>query len=462
VRIGYASGTRTHQKDFAVAVGAVARLLREKPECRLVLFKDPSSGEGIVIADEFAELADLGAQIEWRDKVALEDLPAEIARFDINLAPLEVGNPFCEAKSELKYWEAALVGVPTVASPTQPYKRAIETGRTGYLAIGEQAWFEALSALAGDGALRARMAHAAYLDVLWRFGPLHHQAAIGSMLDQAGGGRPAARAMLLDLLSAQAPRNLPALPQREILYTHDSLGQADVTVIVPVCNTAHSVCAALDSVAAQTAQVIDLVVIDDVSEDESLPLVLEWVRAHLVRFNRVVVARHVSHAGPGFARNTGFDLAETMFVLPLGTHTLLRPDAAARLAVCLRGSGAAFAYPTMQQFGKDDLRIGDEAFMAARLVGGNFIGAVALVRRDAWAAAGGYDDVKCGLQDYDFWCRLVELGLWGEHLQEVLADDRAHRQSMGDTENEREANEIAPTGDMKKRHPWLDLAVMAA
>ena len=94
VRIGYASGTRTHQKDFAAAVaGAIARLLRENPECRLVLFRDPDSGEGIVIADEFDELADLHAQVEWRDKVALVDLAAEIARFDINLAPLASRQP---------------------------------------------------------------------------------------------------------------------------------------------------------------------------------------------------------------------------------------------------------------------------------------------------------------------------------------------------------------------------------
>jgi glycosyltransferase involved in cell wall biosynthesis len=460
VRIGYASGTRTHQKDFAVAVGAIARVLRANPQCRLVLFKDPASGEGIVIADEFAELAELGAQIEWRDKVALVDLPAEIARFDINLAPLEVGNPFCEAKSELKYWEAALAGVPTVASPTEPYKRAIEHGRTGYLASGEEGWFEALSALAGDAALRKRVAHAAYLDVLWRFGPLHHQAAIGSMLDQARGGRPAARAMLLDLLSAQTPRKLPTIPEREIVYAHDRLGQADVTVIVPVYNYAHYVREALDSVAAQTTQVIDLVIVDDVSKDASLAVVVEWVRAHEARFNRVMVARHASNAGLGYARNTGFDLAETMFVLPLDADNMLRPEAAARLAACLRGSGAAFAYPTIQRFGKDNLLIGDEAFLAARLVSGNFIDAMALVRRDAWAAAGGYDHVKFGWEDYDFWCRLVELGLWGEHVQEILADYRAHEQSMLHTQTDIKANKIALIGDMKKRHPWLDLAAM--
>ena len=60
--------------------------------------------------------------------VPLADLPAEMARFDVSIAPLEVGNVFCEAKSELKYVQAALLDVCTIASPTGPYRRAIRDG----------------------------------------------------------------------------------------------------------------------------------------------------------------------------------------------------------------------------------------------------------------------------------------------------------------------------------------------
>ena len=460
IRIGYASGTRTHQKDFEVAAGAIAATLRANPDCRLVLFRDPNGGEGIVVAEEFEVLADLHEQIEWRDKVLLSDLAGEIARFDINLAPLQVGNPFCEAKSELKYWEAALAGVPTIASPTGPYARCIEHGRTGYLATSQAEWTESLTALVQDTKLRRRIAHAAYIDVLWRFGPLHHQAAIGSMLDQARGGRQAARAMLLDLLSARTGRTAPNLPSHKIIFERDKLGQADVTIIVPVYNYAHYVREALDSAAAQTTPTIDLIVIDDVSKDASLSVILDWANTHADRFNRILVVQHDSNAGLGFGRNTGFDLAETPFVLPLDADNTLRPNAALHLAAALRRSGAAFAYPTIQRFGKDNLLIGDEPFLAARLVSGNFIDAMALVRRDAWAAAGGYDHVRFGWEDYDFWCRLVEAGLWGEHVPEILADYRAHEQSMLHTQTDVKTNKIALTNNMKSRHDWLDTTAM--
>ena len=88
-----------------------------------------------------------------------------------NLAPLEVGNPFCEAKSELKFFEAALVDVPTVASPTGPMRRAIRDGETAsWPPI--VAWRAALLSLVDDHALRRRMGRAAGHDAMRLFGPL--------------------------------------------------------------------------------------------------------------------------------------------------------------------------------------------------------------------------------------------------------------------------------------------------
>src|SRR5581483_1562522 len=90
IRIGYAAGSFTHQKDFAAASRALATILAENPNARLVLFGKTTRLE------EFPEFDSLEDRIEWRDLVPVEELPSEYARFDINIAPLELGNPFCE------------------------------------------------------------------------------------------------------------------------------------------------------------------------------------------------------------------------------------------------------------------------------------------------------------------------------------------------------------------------------
>lgn len=80
-----------------------------------------------------------------------------IAQVDINLVPLELGNSFCEAKSELKFIEAGVVGVPTIASATGTYQYAIKNGIDGYVAQNNQEWEKYLQELIDDSELRKKM-----------------------------------------------------------------------------------------------------------------------------------------------------------------------------------------------------------------------------------------------------------------------------------------------------------------
>ena len=80
-----------------------------------------------------------------------------IARSDVNLAPLEIGNPFCEAKSELKFFEAGIVGVPTVASATRTFREAIADGIDGFVASTADEWVAKLSQLIESADRRNRM-----------------------------------------------------------------------------------------------------------------------------------------------------------------------------------------------------------------------------------------------------------------------------------------------------------------
>jgi SAM-dependent methyltransferase/glycosyltransferase involved in cell wall biosynthesis len=462
VRIGYAGGTRTHQRDFGLIARVVARVLSERPECRLVLFRRETVN--CLDLDEFPELVCVSSMVEWRELVPVHELPCELARFDINLAPLEVGNVFCESKSELKFFEAALVGVPSICSPTSAYSAAVRNGETGILAQTEEEWYSAIVTLLDNPPLRERMTRAAYYDVLWRFGPERRAELLQSVLDQAmQTDRRAARAFELEWSRAHGPHaKLPVIPDSETILCSDMEGKAEVTVIVPVYNYGTYLTEALDSVDHQSLAIVDIVVIDDCSTDDSLEVAHSWLSRHLARFNRAMLMRNRTNVGLALTRNVGFAAAETRFVLQLDADNKLLPDCASRCLEAIEATGAAFVYPTLQQFGDAEALFCEKPYDTALLAGGNYIDAMALVRLSAWAAVGGYDHIPFGWEDYDLWCKFAERGLYGHHLEEVLALYRVHNASMLKTVTDIDANKRRLIAEMRERHPWilegLDLA----
>lgn len=160
--VGYFSGSRTHQRDFAQAERALLRLLQEIPGLRLRV---------VGFLELSAPWQEFESRVERRGFLPHLEMLEVLGQCDINIAPLEVGNPFCESKSELKFFEAAIVQVPTVASGTAAFRAAIEHGVTGFIADTEDEWFTALRSLATDAGLRRRMGGAARAAALDRFGP---------------------------------------------------------------------------------------------------------------------------------------------------------------------------------------------------------------------------------------------------------------------------------------------------
>ncbi|MDG6094355.1 glycosyltransferase [Acetobacter sp. AN02] len=435
--------------------------MRARPELRLVLFREKANRQPILLMDEFPELALVQNQIEWRDVVQLPDLPDEFAHFDISIAPLESDNVFCEAKSEIKYMEAALAGVPSVVSPTAPYRAAIENGVTGFLAQSEAEWEDALTRLLDDPDLRARMARNAYHDVLWRFGPWRQARTFGTVIAGLGGGEEATRAAELQLLRAAHPlRPLPVIPDSETLFHHDALGEAEVTILITCYNYAEHITEALDSARAQTLEQLDLIVVDDGSSDDSVALILSWAKHHASRFNRLLVLRSVTNAGLGGARNIGVSASRTPYFLSLDADNRLLPDACTAL-LSAAGPMTAYVWPLLRQFGPGGHHavMGDAPEQPLRLQDGNYIDAMALVAVWAWAACGGYYVSRdaMGWEDYDLWAGCTELGLHGAHLPEIVAEYRVHGSSMTNSVTEKIRHKARVVDHILARHPWLDV-----
>lgn len=152
VRVGYLSGTPSHNKDFATITDALCRLFDQYPDMKLVL-AGPLDAE-----DRLMRYTDRIERVHFVPRSELFEL---IASLDINLAPLEIGNPFCESKSELKFFEAGIVRVPTVAAATQTFRQAITDGVDGYVADTTETWVEKIGGLIANAALRKQVGEAA-------------------------------------------------------------------------------------------------------------------------------------------------------------------------------------------------------------------------------------------------------------------------------------------------------------
>ena len=147
VKIGYFSGSITHNENFQLIKPALKLLLERYPHVELHL---------VGYLDLPEDLAPFKKQIVTHDYVAWNELPGLIREVDINLAPL-TQTIFNEAKSEIKWIEAALVGVPTVASKIGSFSEMIQDGLTGLLATDTQ-WEAALESLILDQEKRQTLA----------------------------------------------------------------------------------------------------------------------------------------------------------------------------------------------------------------------------------------------------------------------------------------------------------------
>lgn len=160
IRIGYFSGTISHNKDFATITPALTQIMEKYPNVELFL------AGPLDIESRLNKFKDRIKQFPY---VPREKHFENIAKVDINLAPLEIGNPFCESKSELKFFEAGILKVPTIAVANQTFREAINDGIDGFLAGSTEEWVDKLEKLITDADFRKRMGEKAREKSLQRY-----------------------------------------------------------------------------------------------------------------------------------------------------------------------------------------------------------------------------------------------------------------------------------------------------
>ncbi len=155
--IGYLSGTKTHERDFAEAAPALRRILAEYDDVFLKL---------VGPLDIDTHLPGLRHKIVQIPFMHWEELVIETASLYVSLAPFEPGSPFCQSKSDLKFVEPALSSVPTIASAIGSFQDVIESGVNGFIANTQEEWYAALRQLIDDPCFRDAMGAKAHRTVI--------------------------------------------------------------------------------------------------------------------------------------------------------------------------------------------------------------------------------------------------------------------------------------------------------
>ena len=161
LRLGYFSGSNSHKLDFETMAPALANLLDRDRSIEFVI-----AGH-LDLPEVLQPHSDRIKRLAFMNILELQKAMADV---DVNVVPLQ-HNDFTHSKSELKFFEAAIVGTPTIASAAPVFEAAIDHGVNGLL-VKDHDWDQAFANLSALSApKRVAMGEAARESALRLFTP---------------------------------------------------------------------------------------------------------------------------------------------------------------------------------------------------------------------------------------------------------------------------------------------------
>lgn len=201
----------------------------------------------------------------------------------------------------------------------------------------------------------------------------------------------------------------------------------DATVVIPTRNRAEFLKGAVGSALAQTDVSIEVVVVDDASDDASAAVELEGLDA------RIQVVRRHARGGPGAARNDGIARASGEWVAFLDDDDLWSPTKLRKQLDAASPVGAGFAYGGA--LAVDELleplylwRVPPPEKLLDSLLALNVVPAGAsnvVARTELVRGLGGFDENLDHLCDWDLWTRLAAAAP-AARVDEVVTAYRLH------------------------------------
>lgn len=198
-----------------------------------------------------------------------------------------------------------------------------------------------------------------------------------------------------------------------------------ISVIVPCYNQEKYIRECLESVLKQTFSDYEVIVVNDGSTDSSLSIIQSYTdkydNFHLInQQNQGVVS----------ARNNAIKQAQGIYIYPLDADDKIAPTCLEVLFNIIKQGLFDVVYSQTNFFGAKngcfELPLPDKVNMYQQ----NRVVCSALYRKSDWEKYGGYDEnMKNGLEDWEFWLNFIEDGKEFYRVDDALFFYRVHNKS---------------------------------
>lgn len=177
-----------------------------------------------------------------------------------------------------------------------------------------------------------------------------------------------------------------------------------ISVIVPCYNQEKYIKECLDSLISQTFNDFEVIVVDDGSTDHSIEVVDEYVK-----HNKNIRLIRQANQGVVVARNNAIKQAQGMYIYPLDGDDVINPSCLEKLYAAMEENKGDVIYSDVEYFGlKQGLVLKKKPNVWNMSIGNQVVVSV-LYRKSDWEKYGGYDEnMKNGLEDWEFWLNFIE------------------------------------------------------
>ncbi|MBW4440442.1 MAG: glycosyltransferase family 2 protein [Plectolyngbya sp. WJT66-NPBG17] len=237
-----------------------------------------------------------------------------------------------------------------------------------------------------------------------------------------------------------------------------------VSVIIPAYNATAFVCDTLDSVIAQTYPRVEIIVVDDGSQDETAKIVQSY--CDHVSFIQLI---QQENAGVAAARNRAIEAAQGEYIAPIDADDVWLPQKLEKQVECFVRSLGSVGLVYSWSVDVDEQNEVTGGFCAWTVNGDayipmiytNFLGNASspLIRRECFEQVGGYNtELKAlnaqGCEDWELYLRIAER-YQVRVIPELLVRYRQSANSMStNPETMRRSFELTMQ-DVQQRHPEI-------